>query len=207
MYIKRHPQACIEIRHKGQVIFIDPGAFGMPDNIEEADAIFVTHSHFDHIDIDKVKSLATKGGVCVYGPHALSVDADFPVFAVKDGDNFYIDDVYVEILGSLQDVTSIYDPPIENVGFLIDGKFLHPGDALPKFYDLPVVAIPMAAPWAKNSDIEKYLADYKPKGILTVHDITLNELGVDFALKNLKKMAENIGADYYPLKVGEDINI
>lgn len=65
--------------------------------------------------------------------------------------------------GVLQDVTSSCDPPIENLGYLFEGMFLHPGDALPRFYNLPAVALPLAAPWTKRADMERYLAEYRAK--------------------------------------------
>ena len=209
MYIKRHPQACVEIREKGKTLFIDPGEFGIPENLKDADAIFVTHNHFDHVSIkdEEVLESIKSGHIQVYGPGSLYEDAGFPVNVVKDGDDFMIGDVSVKVMGNWQDITSIYDPPIENVGYMIEDRFLHPGDALPKFRGLPIVAGPMAAPWAKNSDIEKYLEEYRPKGIFPLHDVTLNDMGIDFAMKNLETMANRINAICYSLKVGEDAEI
>lgn len=206
MWIRRHAQACVEIRSGEGVFFVDPGAFGVPELLEEATAVMVTHSHFDHVDIDALRSMASRG-VPIFGPLQLAKDAPFPIRKVKEGDAFALDGVAIEIIGQWQDVTSIYDDPIQNVGYLFEKRFLHPGDALPRRRGLPMVALPMAAPWAKNADLERYVAEYKPAGIFALHDITLNERGVDFALKNLGAIAERAGIPFVGLRVGEAVEL
>lgn len=202
MYIKRHPQACFEIFKNETRIFIDPGYFGIPENLVEADAIFVTHSHFDHVDHKVLNKLLKKKKIPVFGPRKLQDDLDFKINIVKDGDSFSINDFRIDVMGSFQDVTSIHDEPIENVGYMIDRILLHPGDALPKIHGLYAVILPVVAPWVKHKEMEEYLEEYRPKIVIASHDITLNEIGIEFQFKSLEKAANRAGSTFFDMKVG-----
>ncbi|MCI5836443.1 MAG: MBL fold metallo-hydrolase [Veillonellaceae bacterium] len=207
MQLIRHPQACMEIRAKEKTVFVDPGTFGVPENLGSAEAIFITHYHFDHADTAAIAHLLATKPVPVYGPAALAAAVDFPVRTVTEDEEVVLDDLHVKVCGAWQDVTSIYDPPIENLGYLFEDVFLHPGDALPRFYNLPAVALPLAAPWAKRADMERYLAEYRPQSVVSVHDITLNALGLDFALQSMAEMCRQVGIQFYPLKVGQRLSL
>ena len=62
MNIELIAQNAIKIKNKeGKIIYFDP--FKLEENIEQADIIFITHSHYDHFspeDIMKIKKEDTK---------------------------------------------------------------------------------------------------------------------------------------------------
>jgi L-ascorbate metabolism protein UlaG (beta-lactamase superfamily) len=49
-------QASIKMLHSGKTIYIDP--FNLKEN-DKADAIFITHPHFDHFSIEDIKKVVT----------------------------------------------------------------------------------------------------------------------------------------------------
>jgi L-ascorbate metabolism protein UlaG (beta-lactamase superfamily) len=67
----------------GLVVYIDPK--NVPDGFEPADAIFVTHAHFDHFsqeDIDRVR----KEDTVVVAPRDVAAEISGDVVAVAPGD-------------------------------------------------------------------------------------------------------------------------
>lgn len=204
--IKRYEQACFEFVKDDCNIFIDPGDYGVPDNLERANAILVTHYHFDHVSKDSLEKAYKKNpNLKIYGPKTLKDNLSVPVNVVKEGDQFEVKNFNIKVFGKFQDVTSIYDDPIENVGYYIYDKIFHPGDALTYVEGIEAVIVPMAAPWAKFSEVEKYLKEMKAKFVIPNHDITLNEMGVDFALNSLENASKKAGSNFIKMKVNDEI--
>lgn len=204
MEIRRYRHACVGVEVDGVRLVIDPGEFGVPEDLAQADAILVTHDHFDHISHDALDdAVAQNPEIAIYGPAALEKSASVPVHVVRDGDVFAVKGVTVEVTGHWQAVTSLYDPPIENVGYLTAETLLHPGDAFPTKPGVPAVFLPLAAPWSKHADIERYLMDYRPKHVFPYHDLNLNETGLTFGQKSMAEAAEAVGAVFHPMREGE----
>ena len=84
---------------------------------------------------------------------------------------------------------------------------LHPGDARPEISGLDTMMVAMAAPWQNTPQLEEYLRKTKPDKIIGYHDVTLSELGQDFAQKTLEKIAESYGGKSIALKPGESVEI
>ncbi|WP_243344550.1 MBL fold metallo-hydrolase [Anaerococcus sp. AGMB09787] len=208
MKLIRHVHACVEFVKDGKHIFIDPGEFGLPDNLQEASAILITHDHFDHVSISDVKKCYENNkNLKIYGTKSFANKVDFPVISPQSGDIFDLDGFKIQAIKNYQDIANLNDPPIENIGYIIDDKVLHPGDCLPKIKNIDTILLPLAAPWAKTIDIQKYLREYRPKVVLPIHDLILNELGVNFKLKNMEELSKEVEASFYPLKVGDSIDI
>ena len=204
--LTRLVHACISVERRSTLLFIDPGEFGLPENLNTADAVLVTHDHFDHVSHTALRELLeAKPAVKIYGPKSFADHVDFHVTVVKNGDRFEVGDISVEVIGEWQDVANLNDPPIENVGYLIGGKILHPGDAYPYGIHPEVALVPLAAPWSKGIDMQKWLLDARPKRVIAYHDVILNDLGKEFGEKTLSLMAKEIGAEALSLKPGESI--
>ena len=65
--------------------------------------------------------------------------------------------------------------------------------------------VPLAAPWSKAVDTQRWLRTISPKRIVTYHDITLNDMGIEFGRKTVKGMAGEIGAEVVDLNPGDSI--
>ena len=68
-------------------------------------------------------------------------------------------------------------PRITNVGYLVDGRVFHPGDAL-TVPDHPVetLLLPVMAPWSKISEVIDYVREVKPQRAYDIHDALLTDL-------------------------------
>ena len=72
----------------------------------------------------------------------------------------------------------VLKPPMENVGYLVDGTLLHPGDS----YLVPDVAVetllvPTSGPWAKLGESVDFVRAVKPSRTIQIHDLMLSEVG------------------------------
>lgn len=204
--LTRCVHACIAVGDGKSLLFVDPGDFGVPENLHEADAFLVTHDHFDHVSHTALHDLhAIQPSARIYGPESLSRAADFPVHVVHKGDRFSVGEIEVEVLGEWQDVANLNDAPIENLGYFIGDKILHPGDAYLTGLHPELAMVPLAAPWSKAVDTQRWLRAISPKRIVTYHDITLNDMGIEFGRKTVKGMAGELGAEVVDLNPGDSI--
>ena len=204
--LTRLVHACIAVDDGESLLFVDPGEFGVPSNLSEATAVLVTHDHFDHVSHQALRELhAEHPQAAIYGPEALQRNIDVPVTVVRDGDRFTVGDITVEVIGKWQDVANLNDAPIENVGYLIGGKLLHPGDAYPDGIRPDTAMVPLAAPWSKATDMQSWLRKARPHRVAAYHDVTLNDMGRDFGHKTLRGMAEEIGATLIDLEIGDSV--
>lgn len=185
----------MEFRSGKTLIVVDPGVFGLPADLANADAILVTHDHFDHVDHETVvAALAQNPAIVVAGSQALADSSQCRARVLSSGDTFTIDigsdELSVEVVGQCHDIPSRLKPPIQNLGYIIGGLALHGGDTLIEHRELDAVFVSLAASWAKNNDVQDYLRDYLVSQVLGFHDWTLSEKGLEFAIKTLQENAE-----------------
>ena len=70
-------------------------------------------------------------------------------------------------------------PVVPNVGFAVDGKLFHPGDA----FTIPsepveTLLLPISAPWLKASEMFDYARAVQPRISYAIHDELLNANGI-----------------------------
>ncbi|MGH8823715.1 MAG: MBL fold metallo-hydrolase, partial [Jiangellaceae bacterium] len=82
-------------------------------------------------------------------------------------------DVGIEVSAYGVDHARIHEdiPLVPNVGFLVGGRFFHPGDAF-TIPDLPVdvLGLPTAAPWLKLAESIDYLRAVAPRVAVPIHE-------------------------------------
>ena len=47
MRIKKFGHSCVRIEHDGHTLVLDPGMFTDPEAMDGADAVLITHQHYD----------------------------------------------------------------------------------------------------------------------------------------------------------------
>lgn len=170
----------------GTRLLIDPGVFCPTSvfNLADLDAIVVTHQHPDHCDPARIASLVEAN------PQARLL-ADPDTAAERPGDRDWeateagveasigaltltgVGRLHAEILPTL--------PRISNVGVLITGlgepTFFHPGDSYEHAPEgVEVLALPLAAPWAKISETVDFARRVAPTTMFPIHDSTIAEI-------------------------------
>jgi L-ascorbate metabolism protein UlaG (beta-lactamase superfamily) len=183
MRLTKLGHACVRLDKDGAVLVIDPGAFSDPDALAGANAVLITHEHFDHIDADRVRAALTADpGLHLWSTAAVAsqlADLGDRVHTVGHGDTFSAAGFDVHVYGSEHAVLHQDIPMIANVGFMLDGEVFHPGDALTVPEDrVNTLLLPASAPWLKLSEMIDYGRTVAPRRGYTIHDALFSETGL-----------------------------
>jgi L-ascorbate metabolism protein UlaG (beta-lactamase superfamily) len=206
MRITKFGHACVRLLKNGAAIVIDPGRMTPePDALTGAEAVLITHEHFDHFDPERLRgsrsAVYTPAGVARH----LSAFGD-RVHVVRGGDHFSVAGFEISVVGDKHHFSHPDVSPVDNVGFLVDGEVLHPGDAL-TVVDAPTLLLPGQAPWLTVPDMIGYLRRMAPHRAYAVHDGLLNEWGLKVLDDVLAGEAERAGADVRRLRPGQSVEV
>src|SRR4051812_35358807 len=193
--------SCVRLRKDDRTIVIDPGTLTPEeDALEGAEAVLITHEHFDHFAAERLRrALADDPRLGVYTCGAVAKDLEDlggRVRAVGEGDSLTIAGFEVAVAGQRHEVVHPDVPPVENVGFLIDGEVFHPGDAFTVLNDVPTLLVPGQAPWMKAPEMIGYLRAVTPRRALAVHDGLLNDFGLGLLDNQLVGEGKRQRADF-----------
>ena len=182
MKVTHFGHACVLLEYdtpESTRILIDPGAYSQGfESIDDLDALLFTHSHADHIDVNRVPALvAANPGISVTADGATAAMLTEHAVAHRvsvPGDALSVAGIGVDVLGGDHAVIHCDVPNVTNNGYLIDGRTLHPGDA---FVDAPdsveVLLLPIGGPWMKIGEAVDYLRTIKPQVVIPIHQAGL----------------------------------
>ncbi len=174
------------VEDHGAKILIDPGSFSFepgvaePGNIKGINAILVTHPHYDHLDVGIIKEMLANNPQCVVYANSDSMKM------LEDGGVAceLFEDSEREIAGfKIKAFFAAHEPILKrsmpkNTAFLIDEKFLHPGDsyATEVFQYAPeVLALAVAGPWMNMNQGFDFTQKCHSKIVLPMHDGHIKE--------------------------------
>ncbi len=201
MEFTKFGHACIGLEKEGRRLVIDPGAFTHEDALAGAEAVLITHEHPDHFVEAKIRAaIAENPALEIWTNASVAKMLDGVgqrLHVVGEGDAFNSAGFDVAAYGQWHAVIHPDIPRIANVGFLIDGRLFHPGDAL-TVPDRPVeiVMLPVHAPWSRISDLIDWVREVAPEQAIAVHDGALNEVGLALVGGLLSDKGPGINARY-----------
>lgn len=208
MKITRHLHACVEIHHNDRCLLIDPGNFGVPQSLDTADAVLLTHSHPDHADADALARVRkNRPDLPIYGPQHLAMTLPFEVRIVRHGDTFNVAGFHVEVVGSDHAMITRAQEVPENIGFLINRRVLHPGDAFQPIRNVDLALVPVNGPWVKMLDVEQWLKKFPPHRFMGIHDGMVIDAGRALNNKILGILGDTYGSKHLPLEPGESYEL
>jgi len=212
MQLTKLGHACVRLEKDGGVLVIDPGAFSGDNALDGADAVLVTHEHFDHVVPDSMRAaLAAQQGLRLWAPAPVAEQfAEFGdrVKAVAHGDEFTAAGLGVHVYGSEHAVIHPDIPTCANVGFLVDGEVFHPGDS----YTVPeesagTLLLPASGPWHSTSAMIDYARAVAPRRGIFIHDALLSEIGLNVLGMFSGLAAGPNGAEFTLLKPGTSVDL
>lgn len=105
--------------HEDLVVYIDPR--NVPEEYEPADAIFITHAHFDHFSKEEIDQLR-KDGTVVVAPRDVADELSGDVVPVAPGDRIDVKGIAGEALPAYNIVEGRSGHPKENnwVGYFLE---------------------------------------------------------------------------------------
>jgi L-ascorbate metabolism protein UlaG (beta-lactamase superfamily) len=197
MQLIKHAHACVSLVGDQGRIVIDPGTL-TPDAAEAvaaAEAVLITHEHFDHFDEELLaKALDARPELRVYGPESVVGRWEGrrgQITAVAAGDRHTIGGFDIAVFGELHALIHRDMPRVTNVGYLVDERLYHPGDA----YHVPeapveTLLLPTSGPWTKLGEAVDYVREVAPKQAVQIHEILLSDMGQQSAKAMVGNLTE-----------------
>lgn len=209
MKLTKHGHACVRLEKDGATLVIDPGGLTEESALDGADAVLITHEHFDHLEVKRLASLGA--GVSIWTCAAVARQLNglsAKVNVIGDGDSFTTAGFEVGVAGRDHALIGFDVPVVQNVGFLVDEEVFHPGDA----FTIPprpvgTLLTPTSGPWMKAPEMVDYLLEVAPKRAYSIHDGLYNDIGLMLVDSILARRAEAQNGDYRRLAVGESVTL
>ncbi|MGH3319364.1 MAG: MBL fold metallo-hydrolase [Streptosporangiaceae bacterium] len=204
--------ACVRLEKDGAALVIDPGIWSGPDALSGADAVLVTHEHFDHLDADALRAaLGENPGMRVWTNASVAgqlADVGERVHEVAHGDTFTAAGFDVHVYGEKHAVLHRDVPVIPNTGYAVDGEVFHPGDALTVPEDpVRTLLLPANAPWLKVSEMIDYAREVAPRRGYAVHDGLLNANGLAVLDRWLGAAADPLATTFARVEPGTSVEL
>ncbi len=186
MKLQKYEHACFTVEKDGQLLVVDPGTFTTdfiaPSNVI---GVMITHQHADHFDRELIEGIIDKNpeAIIIGDASVTSTIEAFRTQTVAAGDTITISPFSLEFFGGDHATIRAGFPVPPNLGVLIDDLLYYPGDsfAIPKGRSVDTLALPVAAPWLKISEVLEFLSAVRPRVAFPTHDAILSALGKDLA--------------------------
>lgn len=199
----------VVLEKDGQKLVFDPVEFAdvLPvlDNVV---GIVITHKHGDHLQPEKVSAILDRNpGACLFAP-ADTVSELPHAEIVRQGDKIDVGAFSLEIFGEWHAEIIPGEVPCANIGAVVDGLVMNPGDSFdfPKDILRPkILLVPAVAPWCKTIESMDYIERVRPEIAVPVHDAILSSMGTAIYDNWLGQACEKVDTRLAPLRVGEII--
>ncbi|WP_329536943.1 MBL fold metallo-hydrolase (plasmid) [Streptomyces sp. NBC_01450] len=212
MRLTKFGHAAVRLEKDGQTLVVDPGALTEPEALDGADAVLVTHEHYDHFVEENLRAAAEANpGLRIWTNPDVAKQLDGlgagRVNAVTHGDTFTAAGFDVEVHGEWHAPIHPELPNSRNIGFVLDdGKLFYPGDAftLPE-RKIDTLLLLSHAPWANSTQIFDYARAVGASRAFNTHDALLSDAGRAIVGGFFDTLVP--GLAYAKLAIGEPVEI
>ena len=212
MKITKYVHSCLLVEMPepiNRTVLFDPGNFSVgalkPDSLQFLDDIIITHEHGDHFDLNLIKQLVAKfPAVRITAPQPV-VDklAEQGITASSSAsEGIKLFDAPHEVIKPFFDS----EPPAE-IGVHYLDRFTHPGDSHSFSQTMPILALPVQAPWGSANNAVKLGLVLKPQHILPIHDWHWSEEARAASYATMEQVFAGSGIVFHKLQTGQPIVI
>jgi L-ascorbate metabolism protein UlaG (beta-lactamase superfamily) len=210
MELTKYGHSCIRVDEGERSLAIDPGVFSdVPEALDGASAVLITHEHPDHIDVDTLRLAASRDSrMRIFAPAPVAKmleDLGEQVVTVAAGETFDAGGFPVRTFGGQH---ALIHPsiPVANLGYLIEDTVYHPGDSL-IVPPVPVAAlfVPVHAPWSKISEVIDFVVSVRAPVAVGIHDALLTDAGRSLVEGHLTRFGDEHGVEYRALATGDPL--
>lgn len=215
MKITKYEHAALVVELNNEKVIVDPGSYTktMPEQ-HGVKAIVITHIHDDHCSEPQLDKIITNNpDAKIYGTDEVcrrltESRPHFNTVAVHHGDFYKEGDFTIEFYGDMHLEIHSSWPICQNVGVFINGSLYYPGDSytIPD-REVPLLAVPSSAPWAKLGMIVDFVNAIKPKHAFATHNVHLSAEGDQFYNGQIKRVTESHGGTFTHVEPGESLSV
>ena len=209
MKITKLEHSGLVLEKDGKLLVFDPVEFTRKiPKLDSVVAIVVTHKHSDHFQPEVLaRILGDNPGAKILTTSEVGALVGNSI-VVKAGDHYEIGGFNFDFFGKDHAAIVPGQIPCENIGAVVDGCIVNPGDS----FDLPnvdtkVLFVPTAAPWLKISESMDFIKRIAPELVVPIHDALLSELGETISNNWVMKACDDMGAKFAYLKPGDNIEL
>jgi L-ascorbate metabolism protein UlaG (beta-lactamase superfamily) len=212
MRLTKLGHSCVRLQRGARTLVIDPGSFTGPGALDGADSVLITHEHADHLDGAGLRAaMSARAGLEVWTNGSVArelADLGPRVHVVAHGDSFAAAGFHVRVYGRDHAVIHPDIPVVANIGFAVEETVFHPGDAFTVPDEpVPVLLLPVSAPWLKASEMIDYARTVAPARGYAIHDAILSENGIGL-IRGLLSLARGTGAgEFSVLEPGTSVEL
>ncbi len=218
MKMTKYGHSCVRLEKDGQVLVIDPGSFSkVPEALEGAGTVLVTHEHPDHVDQDAVlESMSSNPELELYAPETVAArlgqtapELSARIHSLASGDQLQLAGFAVRAVGGQHALIHPLIPVVANLGYLIDGSVYHPGDSfiVPPDAQVHTLLVPLHAPWSKTSEVIDFVIAVGPDKAFPIHDALVNDAGRGLVESHLRSIGGSYGTAYESLTTGQSVTV
>lgn len=160
----------------GLNIYFDP--YDIKEKVSNADYIFITHPHWDHLDIDSINNIANEKTLIV-GPASVieKLEKSFNLLEVEPNKTYKLDNISFKTVPSYNIGRDYHPKDALYVGYLLtlnDITYYIPGDTdvIEELKELnaDVIFLPVGGTYTMNREEAVELANtIKPKYAIPIH--------------------------------------
>lgn len=214
MKIYKYFHSCLLLDDGKTRILFDPGNYSFiegrlkPENFKNIDAIFITHSHPDHADINALKTI-----ISINNPRIISNPGVKEVLnkegidcEIIESDGFKSGNFLVKPVAATHE-ENLLKKPSNNIAYLVNCILLNPGDSLDKnLYSIKpkVLALPIFGSWGKSAEFGEFAKNVKPEVVIPIHDGMVIDSSLEDQYKQWDKYLSREGIRFVPLRKPEE---
>lgn len=170
----------IKLKKNSKIIYIDP--YNINNSINDADIIFITHSHYDHFSQEDIKKVRNNNTIIIITEDLYNdtIQLNFKennIITVKPGNNYQVNEIKFCTIPAYN-VNKKFHPKDNNwVGYIIElegNKYYIAGDTditeENKKIKCDVAFVPVGGTYTMNyKEAAKLINEIKPKLAIPVH--------------------------------------
>lgn len=210
MKLTKYGHSCVlveaEERGKPRVALFDPGVWSeVPvEALTQLDDIFISHIHPDHIDMAKLQALVAKF------PQARITAPTEVVQQLHQAGFTQAADVAPEgasLFAAPHEGHLPFMQPPEEIGIHFLNAYSHPGDSHSFNETMPVLGLPVQAPWGSMMNAVDLALKLKPKYILPLHDWHWRDEARDWSYARMEQLFKEAGIAFLKPVNGQAIEV